>query len=226
LTSRNASPAARGLVAAILAAGTCGCASSEGYGVYKPLSYVEIKYGVTVRQAFDYSCGAATLATMLTYYWDRPTSELDVMQVLRSRYPGQDWKTLQDRGFSFDDLIWAAAKFGFDAQGAEASAEQLGKLEGPAIVQLDKGKFKHFSIVRAAKVGHVFLSDPVAGAITMSDGEFQRQYTGKALAVWKRGAPLPKTAVLGRPIAPMDASLFIGGVSNVNTAPLNEMVGR
>jgi predicted double-glycine peptidase len=194
--------------------------------VEKPLSYVDLKYAVTVRQTFDFSCGAAALATMLTYYWGIPTTEIDVMNVLRSRYPGQDWKTLQDRGFSFDDLIWAAQKLGFEAQGAEISADQLAKLDGPVIVHLDKGKFQHFSVVRAAKTGHVFLSDPVVGTETMSLGEFEKQYTGDALAIWKSGTPLPKAALLGRPIAPLDPSLVIGGVNGTMAVPPNRMIGR
>jgi predicted double-glycine peptidase len=187
---------------------------------------VELKYGVTVRQAFDFSCGAAALATMLTYYWGMPTTEIDVMNVLRSRYPGQDWNTLQDRGFSFDDLIWAAKRLGFEAQGAEIAADQLAKLDGPVIVHLDLGKFQHFSVVRAAKVGHVFLSDPVVGRVTMSLGEFEKQYTGDALAVWKDGAALPKAAILGRPIAPLDPSLVIGGINSTVSGVSNRMIGR
>jgi predicted double-glycine peptidase len=179
-----------------------------------------------VRQTFDFSCGAAALATMLTYYWGVPTTEIDVMKVLRSRYPEQDWKSLQDRGFSFDDLIWAAGKLGFEAQGAEVSAGQLAKLDGPVIVHLDKGKFQHFSVARAAKAGHVFLSDPVVGTVTLSLGEFEEQYTGNALAVWKRGAPLPKSAILGRPIAPLDPSLVIGGIESTVAAPSTRMIGR
>lgn len=207
------------------AAALTGCQTS-GAPVEKPYSFREIKFSTTIRQQFDFSCGAAALATVLTYYWGEPTSEIVVMNVLRSRYPDQEWKALQERGFSFDDLIWAAAVFGYDGQGAEVPAAELSKIDGPVIVQLDKGKFQHFSVVRVVKVGHAFLSDPVVGAVTLSLGEFERQYTGKALAIWKRDAPLPKAAILGRPMAPMDASLSIGGVAVLQAPPINRMLGR
>lgn len=119
-----------GLVAVALSA----CESTGGAPVEKPYSFREIKFSATVRQQFDFSCGAATLATVLTYYWGEPTSEIAVMNVLRSRYPDQDWKALQQRGFSFDDLIWTAAKLGFEGQGAEIPAAQLAKIDGPVIV--------------------------------------------------------------------------------------------
>jgi predicted double-glycine peptidase len=210
----------------VICAGAAGCAAVGDPPVEKPFSFVELKFAATVRQTFDFSCGAAALATILTYYWGVPTTEIAVMTVLRSRYPGQDWTALQDHGFSFDDLIWAAGELGFEAQGAEVSAEQLAELDGPVIVHLDKGKFQHFSVARAAKVGHVFLSDPVVGAVTMSLGEFKQQYTGSALAVWKRGAPLAKSAILGRPIAPLDPSLVIGGIESTPSTPSSRMIGR
>jgi len=210
----------------VLCAEAIGCAAAGDPPVRKPFSYAELKFGVTIRQAFDFSCGAAALATLLTYYWDLPTTELDVMKLLRSRYPEQDWKTLQEHGFSFDDLIWASEKLGFEAQGAEVSAGQVAELDGPVIVHLDKGKFQHFSVARAAKAGHVFLSDPVVGTVTMSVGEFEKQYTGNALAVWKRDTPLPKSAILGRPIAPLDPSLVIGGIEGNPLVTQNRMIGR
>lgn len=203
-----------------------GCAANSGPPVAKPLSFVEVKYAQTVRQKFDFSCGAATVATMLTYYWGRDTSELDVMKVLRSRYPDEDWKKLQDQGFSFDDLIWTVNRFGFEGQGAELPAEELAKLDGPVIVHLNKGKFEHFSVVRAVKAGNVFLSDPITGAVTMSLEEFSSQYTGKALAIWKKGADLPKLAILGRPHPSIDPSAVVGGAIYFNPSVPPPIIGR
>src|SRR5688572_27113243 len=95
-----------------------GLGSLDGPMVRKPKSYTEIKYAVTVRQRLDFSCGGAAVATLLTHYWERPTAEIEVLDLLRSRYPGQDWRTLQDKGFSLDDLIWVSNRLGFEAQAA------------------------------------------------------------------------------------------------------------
>ena len=214
---------ARAPVLALLAA----LATTAGAkAVDKPLSFREIKFSATVRQQFDFSCGAATLATILTFYFGRPTSEIEVMNILRSRYPDQDWKGLQDRGFSFDDLIWTAGRLGFEGQGAQIPTTGLEGLSGPVIVHLDRGKFQHFTVVRAVKAGNVFLSDPVVGAVSMSMGEFERQYTGRALAIWRKGSPLPRDAILGRPSPPIDPSLVVGGTAVRHANPLNSMLGR
>ena len=200
--------------------------TAGAHAVDKPLSFREIKFRSTVRQQFDFSCGAATLATILTFYFGRPTPEIEVMNILRSRYPDQDWKGLQDRGFSFDDLIWTARRLGFEGEGGEIAPSGLEKLNGPVIVHLDRGKFQHFSVVRAVKAGNVFLSDPIVGAVTMSMGEFERQYTGRALAIWRKGSPLPRDAILARPSPPIDPSIIIEGAAIPHANPLNPMIGR
>ena len=177
----------------------------------KPASYIEIKYSATVPQHFDFSCGGATIATILTYYWGRPTTEVEVLDKLRSRYPGQEWSKLKDNGFSLDDLIWASNKLGFEAQAAAIAADELEKVSGPIIVHLDVGKFQHFSVMRLRKGGRTYLSDPVEGAKSLSNEEFDRQYTGSALAIWKKSASLPKNPILARPFPAIDPSLVIGG---------------
>lgn len=194
-----------------LSLGACQTASTTETVVRKPLSYMNIKYGATVRQRYDFSCGAATVATILTYYWGQPTDEFDVMDVLRSRYPGQDWKSLQDKGFSLDDLIWAANRLGYEAQAAALPPDQLEKIDGPIIVHVNNGVFEHFTVLRLRRAGRTYLSDPILGATSLPNDEFDKKYTGAALAIWKKGKPLPKAAVLAKPYPVVDPSLVIGG---------------
>jgi predicted double-glycine peptidase len=215
-------PRSAGLAAVVLASlvlAGCVAVDTSKPPVEKPLSYAEIRYANTVRQLFDFSCGAAAIATVLTHYWREPTPEIKVMEILRERYPDRDWKKLQETGFSFEDLIFAAERLGFKAQGARVSVEELVKVEGPVIVHLDKKRFQHFSVVRASKAGYVFLSDPIIGAVSMTQEEFARLYTGAALAIWKPGSGLPKDAPLGRPFPPIDPSLVIGGVLRPEAPP-------
>ena len=39
-----------------------------------------------VKQDADYSCGAASLATLLTHYYGRPTTEKDILDLLTARW--------------------------------------------------------------------------------------------------------------------------------------------
>lgn len=201
------------LIAIALVCGACTATdAARSPVVERPLSYQALKFSTTVRQRFDFSCGAATVATVLTHYWGRPVDELAVMEVLRRRYPGEDWKTIQERGFSFEDLIFAAAHFGFEAQGATVPVDELRSVDAPVIVHLDKGSFQHFSVLRLARGGRYYLSDPIVGAVSLTTEEFSRQYTGSALAIWRKGSALPRNALLARPYPAIDPEGIVGGV--------------
>jgi predicted double-glycine peptidase len=193
---------------------SCQTDTTSGPPVRKPLSYLEQKYSVTVPQRFDFTCGAAALATLITHYWDQNTSEAKVLETLHSRYSkdtmsSEVWKEMQKKGFSLDDLIWAANKLGFEAQAASLPAEELGKIDGPIIVHVLEAKDSHFTVLRLRAAGWTYLSDPVQGAVTLTNEEFDRKYTGSALAVWKKSSPLPKAALLGRPYPVIDPSIVI-----------------
>jgi predicted double-glycine peptidase len=200
--------------AALLCLGLVGCQTFDEVSqspVRKPISYTTRKYAVTVRQQYDFTCGGAALATILTHYWGRPTKEVEVLDFLKQRYPGHSWDALQKKGFSLEDLIFVANKLGFEAQAASLPADELAKLDGPVIVHVKKGDYEHFTVLRKRAGGRTYISDPVLGAIVRLDEEFDQEYTGAALAVWKTGAPLPKATQLARPYPPLDPSAILGG---------------
>src|SRR5437899_5579433 len=43
----------------------------------RTISYRDIPFRTVVRQQFDFSCGSAALATLLTYHFERPITEQD-----------------------------------------------------------------------------------------------------------------------------------------------------
>lgn len=177
-----------------------GCLETTGTPPYRQVqSYTALKYKVTVRQLFDFSCGGASVATLLTYHMGRPTQEVEVLDKLRSRYPGQNWNALQKVGFSMEDLIWVSKQLGYEAQGARIAGDDLANLSGPVIVHVNNGTFEHFTVLRTRRGGRTFISDPVAGAIVESNEEFDAKYTGAAMAIWKKGQAPPMNTELGRP---------------------------
>lgn len=185
-----------GLCAAIVVSG---CGTRGPAAPTRPVSYLALRYEATVPQGFDYTCGAASVATILSYYWGRPTTEAEVIGALRQRYSLAEIARRRETGLSFDDLIFAATRLGFAAQGARIRLAELPKLAGPVIVHLDKGRFQHFAVLRSVGKGVYYISDPVVGQIAMSAAEFGTQFSGNILAVWKDGADLPENAILSRP---------------------------
>jgi uncharacterized protein len=190
-------PLVRRSLLALLTALTSAPALAQEAPMRRPQSWQQRRYALVVRQVLEFSCGSASLATLLTHFLGRPTTEFEVITLLRRRYPAEaDWRAKQQQGFSFEDITFAAEQLGFAAQAARIEVAQLPRIAGPLIVHLDKGEWQHFSVLRASRDGFHYIADPIQGMVTMLDHEFRREFTGAALAVWRRGAGLPSASPL------------------------------
>jgi predicted double-glycine peptidase len=115
-----------------------------------------------VKQRYDYSCGAASMATILNAVYGRNFSEMDLLKAI-------------DKGTgraSFHDMAHSLNELGFRAQGYAASWEQLVKLKIPVIVYLKFRTDDHFSVVRGIDGDTVWLADPSLGHRTFSRAQF------------------------------------------------------
>lgn len=186
----------------------------------RPQSYQQRRYATVVRQVLEFSCGSASLATLLTHFLSTPTTEADVIRILRERYPTEEaWRAKQQVGFSFEDIIFAADRLGFAAQAARVDLGQLVRMAGPVIVHLDKGDWQHFSVLRAARDGFYYLSDPIHGQVTMLDHEFQSEFTGAVLAVWRRGQRLATGSPLQAVRDGVSVERSVGRALQLHAAP-------
>ena len=192
------------------------CQDGKAAVPIRPVSYLALRYEATIPQAFDYTCGASSVATILTYYLDRSTTEAEIIGALRKRYPIEEIAKRRETGLSFDDLIFAANQLGYSAEGAHIVSSELRKLEGPVIDHLDKGKFQHFAVLRLVGDNVFYLSDPVVGQVVMSSAEFESEFSGNILAIWREGMELPRTASLSRP---RDDVSLLDTVERVNNVP-------
>jgi predicted double-glycine peptidase len=199
----------------------CGCTPGAP-AADRPTSYLALRYEATERQKKDFTCGAASLSTIFNYYWQTPISEADVLIALKDRYTKEQMDHITEFGLSFDDLIFVAEKFGFSAIGAKVAVNQLPEMAGPVIVHLDAGVLKHFVVLRKVGDGVYYISDPVTGQVAMHANEFEAQYTGNALAIWKSGADLPIGTKLTSPRDGIRVSDSLWRQINVPNLPLNK----
>ena len=175
------------------------CAANDRAPALRPISMLGLRFEATVPQSFDYTCGAASIATVLTYYWGRPTTEAEAIAALGHRYSLDEIAKRRETGLSFDDLIFVVERLGFQAQGAWVPLDQLDRLGGPVIVQLTNPTFQHFVVLRRVGDAVFYVADPIVGNFAMSAIEFKTQFTGFALAIWRPGVPLPLGAKLSEP---------------------------
>jgi predicted double-glycine peptidase len=154
-------------------------------------SFLEARQDKVVMQKWDLSCGAAALATILTYEQGDHVTERDIAATLLKHTSIE--RVQQQLGFSLLDLKRYAEGRGFIAQGyGNLTMDDLEKL-GPTIVPVRLRDFNHFVVFRGVWGDRVLLADPAFGNRTMPVEKFKD--------IWQRnlgftvaradGAPTP-----------------------------------
>ncbi len=160
------------------------------YGVVPVQSWKRLRDARIVKQDLDFSCGAASLATLLNSYYGLNVTEEAILQAMDKG----------DGRASFEDMARALARFGFKAQGLAASYQQLVRLRMPVIVYVKHRKDDHFSVLRGIDAETVWLADPSLGNRTFSRSQFLEMWQtrqdkddelgGKFLAVLPLAQPI------------------------------------
>lgn len=160
------------------------CPSCRGISLHGPRSWTEMKTENIVMQTYDYSCGAATLATILTYYWNDPTGELDVLIDLENKLTVAELEDRVENGLAITDLKNLAQFRGYRSQiGTLDSIEKLANVKVPVIVAITQKEQNHFVVVRGVIGNYVYLADPLRGNMRMATHEFSDAWVKNALLV-------------------------------------------
>jgi uncharacterized protein len=123
-------------------------------------SLQEAKLVGTVRQQYDFSCGAAAVATLLTYHYADRVTEQDVFQEMFRR-GNQDM--IRREGFSLLDMKIYLESRGYRADGVEAGLAQLADVRVPAIVLINEHGYSHFVVIKSIRGERVLVGDPAIG---------------------------------------------------------------
>lgn len=150
----------------------------------------EIRDLNVIKQQLDYSCGAAALATLMTYYYGEETSERDLLDLLDIRlqsFSEKERASKKRNGFSLLDLKIVAEQKGFQAAGFKLSVDQLRRLKAPALVYIRPLDYHHFAILRGIVGDRVYLADPSRGNLRVSIARFASEYGGVAFVLGRPG---------------------------------------
>jgi predicted double-glycine peptidase len=120
-----------------------------------------------IRQRYDFSCGAAALATLLTYGLDDPAGEDELLRALIQPLSPDQLAALQRNGLSLFDLQQLAQKRGHQAQGFRIHRDQLVHLSYPVIVFIRPHGHPHFAVFKGVRGDRVHLADPSLGNVRM-----------------------------------------------------------
>jgi predicted double-glycine peptidase len=213
--SRRAARAARAralaaLVAATLAAGAWGQASKDAQVLvnsgalraeFRVKSLRALRDEGVVKQRYDYSCGSASLATLLTYGLDDPVDENALLRAILEPLSPDELKALQKKGLSLFDLQKLAQGRGHKAQGFRVHQSQLPKLSRPVIVFIKPGGYEHFAVLKGLRGDRAYLADPSLGNVRMPIYRFLDMWAdasgrGVVFAVEKAGGDWPERYAL------------------------------
>jgi predicted double-glycine peptidase len=153
---------------------------SGGYYAMHVTSLKEARFKRTVRQQYDFSCGSAALATLLTYQYDFPVTE---QQAFAEMFEHGDQEKIRREGFSLLDIRNFLQSRGFQADGYEVPLEKLEQTNTPAIVLIVEHGYHHFVVVKGVRNGRVLVGDPATGTRAMSQESFQEKWQDRVVFV-------------------------------------------
>ena len=186
--------------------------------VFKPVQSIrERRFSDLVEQKTDFSCGAATVATILNraYGWD--LSETDVIHGMLAV---ADEEQVRSKGFSMLDMKNYATSLGMRARGYRIESSQLKSVSIPVIVLIEVRGYKHFVVMQRTVNDSVYVGDPVLGHKKMSMAEFSKGWNGIVFALI--GPGYNRNNPLLAPPEPLTARNRLPGYKQVNDAELME----
>jgi predicted double-glycine peptidase len=144
-------------------------------------SFKERRLRQVVPQTYDYSCGAASMATLLHYYYGRA---IDERRAIMGMFTEGDRKEIRQHGFSMLDMKRYALGLHFQAEGFKfPDVETLKRLTVPAIVLIDTRSYKHFVVLRQVVGNYVYVADPSWGNRRMTLEDFARVWNDNVALV-------------------------------------------
>lgn len=149
-----------------------------GSGLYTVhlTSLKEARYKSTIHQKYDFSCGSAAVATLLTYQYGYPMNEQVAFEQM---YIHGDRQKINKEGFSLLDIKRFLGANGFEADGFKVPIDKLAQEKLPAIVLIDEKGYHHFVVIKGIVGDRILVGDPARGTRVIARSKF--------MALWNNG---------------------------------------
>lgn len=144
-------------------------------------SFQDQRFAQLYRQQYDFSCGSAALASLLSYHYDWPVTEQDVFSEMLALADKE--KVLRD-GFSMLDMKRYLEANGYQADGFRMPLEGLReRVRVPVIALVTLGGYRHFVVIKGISQREVLVGDPARGLKAYSWAEFNQHWDGAAFVI-------------------------------------------
>lgn len=198
------------------AAGTVSLFDGGGHLSVPVKSFAEVRFKGVVRQQYDFSCGSAALATLLSYHYGYRVNEQTVFQTM---YESGDRVRIQQKGFSLLDMKRYVEQRGFRANGYRVTLDDMQKTKIPGIALVTFQGYRHFVVIKGVRDNRVLVGDPARGLRSFSRPEFEAGWNGVIFAI--SGGPKLLADGFNRaqewatvPDSPLQATLERASLSN------------
>jgi len=142
--------------------------TGQGNRVFLPVKSLKtLRDENLVKQAYDYSCGAAALATLLTYGLADPVTEQEILSDAMTSLSGEDFDLRKKEGLSLLDLQRVSKGRGHKAQGFRLAPEVISQLKRPVMVFIQPEGYEHFAVLKGVRGSSAYLADPSLGNVRM-----------------------------------------------------------
>ncbi len=155
------------------------------------VSFQEAKFKSVIRQQYDFSCGSAAVASLLTYHYDDPHQEQEVFQTM---WANGDQALIKQQGFSLLDMKRFLEHSGYRADGFRIPLDRLQKIGVPAITLINNDGYMHFVVIKGIRENSILLGDPVRGVRVVPRDKFEAQWSGGIIFLIKNKARIAKAS--------------------------------
>jgi hypothetical protein len=179
-------------------------------------SLKEARYKNTIHQKYDFSCGSAAVATLLTYQYGYPVDEQVAFEQM---YTNGNQAKINKEGFSLLDIKRFLGANGFEADGFKVPLDRLEKENLPAIVLINEKGYHHFVVIKGMRNDRVLVGDPARGTRVIPLSHFMTVWTNGLLFVIHNRRNLAVFNNPGdwkvAPMAPLNTAIDRNGLYNL-----------
>ncbi|WP_305907626.1 C39 family peptidase [Methylomarinum sp. Ch1-1] len=154
-----------------------GIAGGGNYNV-SVTSFKERLFKTVYRQQFDFSCGSAALASLLTFHYEDNVNE---QHVFLDMYRHGDQEKIKKLGFSLLDMKLYLERKGYSSDGFRINLDQLTKANVPAITIINNNGYMHFVLIKGVSDTEVLVGDPAVGVKAIDRDKFSEIWNHRIL---------------------------------------------
>ena len=138
-----------------------------------------------IQQQNDYSCGTATIATLIQGLYGREVTEQEVVDIILQNKNETTIKEIKEKGYSLLNLQNGSTKLGYKAMWRKIAPQYLPMIKQPVVLLIGlKSEFPHFVVLKGVRDKEAYLADPIRGNIRIDYNKLVKEGISEKYPSW------------------------------------------